>query len=154
MCILLIFLLIAAAGYFKPIQIGDLINSYTDGVLPDRIICHVYISGLSYKELEVTGGDSIKQMVALLENMKVKRLLNAPDSWRPESKNTYRLYFRNGSNEIQTINILNGRYIDINNNIYKITGKPDISKLYEIIILDQPKGEMDDFYYDLIDKDK
>jgi len=153
--IIIIFLLIVITSYFRPIQVNSLIEPYNKEILPDKIHCDIFFSTHSGKELEVTGKDSIKQIVTLLKDIKVRRLLYEPNSWRPKFKSTYRFDFYSANNEKQTIQILSSQYIRINHTtMYKIIGKPDISKLYEIIILDQPNETLDEFYYNMIDKDE
>ncbi|WP_143092058.1 hypothetical protein [Tindallia magadiensis] len=162
LCIIATSVLVIIAGYYKSIQVGDLIGSYTDQILtntdetlPDRINSHIYFSAYSEKELEVTSEKSIKEIVSLLSDMEVRRLLNPPDSWgyRPQLKSTYRLNLYYESDKTQTINILNSKYIRINHNTYKIIGYPDLAYIYEIIISAQPKGTLDEFYYEIIDMD-
>ena len=153
--IIIIFLLITISSYFRPIQLNVLIEPYNKEILPNKIHCDIFFSTASGKELEVTGQESIDQIVTLLNDIKVRRLLNEPISWRPKFKSTYSFSFLSANNEKQTIQILSSQYIRINNTtMYKIIGKPDISKLYELILLDQPNETLDKFYYDMIDKDE
>ena len=49
---------------------------------------------------------------------------------------------------------LNSKYIQINHRQYEIIGTPNLSNIYDIIILDQAKGTLDEFYYDLIENKK
>mgnify|MGYP000856622500 CR=1 FL=1 len=146
--ILVLFFLVFIISYFKPMEVKDIMEPYTGEMMPDKIGSSIYFSPHSSKELEVTGKESIDQIVTLLESMKVRKLVRSPNEWSPEFKNTYLFIFDIENKENLTINILNSKYIKINQNTYKIIEKPDLSKLYEIIILDQPKDTLDNFYYE------
>ncbi|WP_179237849.1 hypothetical protein [Sedimentibacter hydroxybenzoicus] len=39
----------------------------------------------------------------------------------------------------------------VNDATYKILNNPDLSSIYNSIIVSQPKGSIDKFYYDLIE---
>lgn len=151
LCIIVILLLLITIVYYRPMQVTDLIAPYNSEVLPDRINSYIYFTSLSEKELTVNGKESIKEIVMLLENMKVRKKLTSPNPYIPKLKNSYRLEFYRGNDVKQRINILNSRYIEINHKVYTIIGKPNLSGLYKMIILDQPEGLLDDFYYDVID---
>lgn len=146
-----ILLLLIVVVYYRPIQVADLIAPYNDGVMPDKIDSYIYFTPLSGKELSVTKTESIQEIITLLENMKVSKKLTFPNPYEPKFKNTYDLVFYCGGNEKQSINILNSKYIEINHKPYIIIGKPNISSIYKTIILDQPEGLLDEFYYDVID---
>lgn len=118
--------------------------------MPEKINSSIYFSYASEKELEVIGKESIKKIVMILSDMKVRKELTFTKTYSPKLKNTYRLELYCGNNEIQRINILNSKYIQINQKNYKVIGKSNLSKIYEIIILDQPEGTLDQFYYDVI----
>ncbi|MCC5910395.1 MAG: hypothetical protein JJT76_08170 [Clostridiaceae bacterium] len=145
-------LLVVLIAYSRPIQVNELIYPYTNKIFPDKISSYTYFPS-SDKELEITGQESIKEMVTLLGNMEVRRTFNSLNSWTPKLKNTYKLVFYGEDNKILRIDILNDKYIKINHHSYKIIGTPDIERIYEIIILDQHKGILDEFYYELIEKD-
>ena len=145
-------LLVITVSYYKAIPVNDLIQPYTSEVLPEKINSFIFFSYGSPKELNVTGEKSIKEIVMLLGNMKVRRKLSFPNPYRPKIKNTYLLIFSGGNNKIQSINILNSKYIEINHKPYKIIGTPNLSSIYASIILDQPIGALDEFYYNLIDQ--
>lgn len=148
---IVILLLLIIIVYYRPMQVTDLIEPYNSEFLPDKINAYIYFTSLSEKELTVTGTESIKEIVILLENMKVIKKLTSPYPYIPKLKNTYRLEFYCGNNVKQRINILNSNYIEINRKIFKIIGKQNISSIYKTIILDQPEGLLDEFYYDVID---
>lgn len=151
LCIIVILLLLITIVYYKPMQVTDLIEPYNSEILPDKINSYIYFSSLSEKELTVNGTESIKEIVMLLENMKVRKKLTSPSSYIPKLKNTYRLVLNCGNNVKQRINILNSKYIEIDCKVYTIIGKPYLSDIYKITILDQPEGLIDEFYYDVID---
>lgn len=149
--VLVLFLVVFLISYFNPMEVKDIMKSYTGEMMPNKISSSIYFSPHSSKELEVTGKESIEQIVTLLEGMKVRKLLKSPNEWSLEFKNTYLFFFDIENKENLTINILNSKYIKINQNTYKIINKPDLSKLYEIIILDQPKDTLNNFYYEQIE---
>ena len=149
-CIMVLLLLVITVIYNKPIQVKDLIRPYTSEVLPKKINSFIFFSSYSQKELNVTGEESMKEIVMLLGDMKVRRKLSFPNPYRPKIKNTYQLIFLDENNKYQSINILNSKYIEINHKPYKIIGTPNLSSIYASIILDQPIGEIDEFYYNLM----
>lgn len=152
LCIIAILLLLITIVYYRPMQVTDLIAPYNSEVLPDRINSYIYFTSLSEKELTVNGKESIKEIVMLLENIKLRKKLTFPNPYIPKLKSTYRLEFYRGRNDVkQRINILNSKYIEINHKVYTIIGKPNLSGIYKMIILYQPEGLLDDFYYDVID---
>jgi hypothetical protein len=150
LCIPVLLLLFIAINYYKPIKVNDLIAPYSSEILPEKIHSFIFFSSQSLKELKVTGKESIKKIVGLIGNMKVRKKLISPNPYTPKIKDTYYFVFYGENKKIQSINILNNKYIEINNKPYSIIGTPNISSIYEIIILDQPKGSLDKFYYDLI----
>ena len=152
--VIVLLLLVIIVSYNKPIQVKDLIQPYTNEVLPKKINSSIFFSSYSQKELNVTGEESIKEIVMLLGDMKVRRKLNSPNPYRPQIKNTYNLIFLDENNKYQSINILNSKYIEINHKPYKIIGTPNIPSIYTSIILDQPIGDLDEFYYNLIHQDE
>lgn len=154
LCVAIISFLAIIINYFKPIQINELIAPYTDESLPNEINSSIFFSAYSRKELNINGEESIKEILRLIENIKVRQLLSPPSSWRPKFKSTYRFYFRDSNNRVQIIDILSDKYIRINENAYKIVGKPDLARIYDVIILEQPEGLLDEFYYNLIDMDE
>lgn len=145
-----IIIILITLVYYKPIKVYDIITPYTTDTLPTKINAAIYFSAPSFKELEVTGEESIKELVKILESIELRKLLFHSDtfSYTPKLKETYRLELY-GAN-IQSINILNSKYLEIDHDRYRIVGKSDISNIYDIIILDHPEGELDDFYYKLI----
>jgi len=147
---IVLLLLIIILSNFKPIQVSELIVPYTNEGLPKKISSSIYFSYASEKELEVTGEKSIKKIVTLVENMKVRKKITLSDTYTPKLKSTYHLSFYGPNDEIQSIYILNNKCIIINHKTYKIVGTPNLSSIYDIIILDQPEGSLDEFYYDLI----
>lgn len=146
-----IILLLIIVVYYRPIQVSDLISPYNSEILPDKIDSYIYFTPLSGKELSVTKTESIREIITLLNNMKVSKKLIFPNPYHPEFKSTYNLLLYRGSNKKQSINILNSTYIEINHKPYMIIGKPNLSSIYKTIILDQPEGLLDEFYYDIID---
>ena len=146
-----IIILLITFIYYKPIRVYDLITPYyTTDTLPTKVNAAIYFSAAPFKELEVIGEESIKEIVKILGSIELRKQLFQSDtfSYTPKLKETYRLKLH-GAN-IQSINILNSKFIEINHERYRIVGKSDISSIYDIVILDQPEGELDEFYYDLI----
>ncbi len=140
-----------AIFYYRPIGVNNLIQPLNSKNLPLKIETAIYFSALSDKELDVTNKESIEQIITLIESIKVRRNITTPQSYSPKFKETYRLVFNGKNSNNQYITILNGKYIDINHKQYEIIGTTNLSKLYDIIILDQAKGTLDEFYYNLID---
>lgn len=138
--------------YYRQIKVDKLINPYTSKNLPDKIDTYIYFSVHSTKELKVTGQESIKEIVALLTNMKVQKQFIAPKSYSPKLKETYQLVLCDNNDEKNHIYICiyNSKYIKINNKIYKIIDAGNLSGIYNSVVMDQQEGSLDEFYYDLI----
>ncbi|MBP1926751.1 hypothetical protein J2Z76_002621 [Sedimentibacter acidaminivorans] len=73
LCIIAILLLLITVVYYRSMQVTDLIAPYNSEVLPDKINSYIYFTSLSEKELTVNGKESAKEIVMLLENMKVRK---------------------------------------------------------------------------------
>lgn len=146
--ILLIIMLIMF--YFRPVDINNLIQPFSSKNSPRKIETAIFFSTQSEKELDVTNEESIREMITLIENMRIKRNLITPQTYSPLLKETYRLVLYGEDSRIY-INILNSKYIQINHKMYKIIGTPNLSRIYDIIILAQAEGTLDRFYYNLIE---
>ena len=97
--LVVVLLLLIIIVYYRPIQVADLIEPYNDEILPDKIDSYIFFTSLSGKELSVTGTESIKEIITLLNNMKVSKKLIFPNPYYPEFKNTYDLLLYRGSNK-------------------------------------------------------
>ncbi|MDF2882024.1 MAG: hypothetical protein K0R54_2581 [Clostridiaceae bacterium] len=150
MHIVIILIIILAIFYYRPIGVNNLIQPLSSKNLPLKIETAIFFSTQSGKELDVTNMESIEQIITLIESIKVRRNIITPQSYSPQFKETYRLVFNGKKNNNQYINILNSKYIQINHKQYEIIGTSNLSKLYDLIILDQAEGTLDKFYYDLI----
>lgn len=151
MLIIIILIILLAIFYYKPIGVNSLIQPLSSKNLPLKIETVIFFSALSDKELDVTNKESIEQIITLIESIKVRRNIITPQSFKPQLKETYRLVFNGKNSNNQYIDIFNSKYIQINHKQYEIIGTTNLSKLYDIIILDQAKGTLDEFYYNLID---
>lgn len=137
--------------YFRPIEVSDLIHPLSSKDLPLKVESAIFFSAGSKKELDVTTEESLEELVELMENIKVMKKITTLESYRPQFKETYWLTFYGEDNKYHYIDILNSKYIRINNRYYKIIGNPDLSRVYDIIILDQAEETLDEFYYDLLE---
>lgn len=149
--IIIILIILLAMFYCRPIGVSNLIQPLSSKNLPWKIESAIFFSAHSKKELGVTNEESLEELITVIENIKVRKNIITPQSYSPQLKETYRLSFYGDDNKYHYINILNSKYIQINDRHYKIIGTPNLSKLYDIIILDQAEGTLDKFYYDLID---
>lgn len=137
--------------YSRPIKVGNLIKPLSSSNLPMKIESTIFFSVAPGKELDVSNKKSIEELTSLVENIKVRKNIIAPQSYKPLLKETYKLTLYGKDNTYCYINILDSKYIQVNNTIYRMLGDPNLSKVYDIIILDQAEGSLDEFYYDLID---
>lgn len=149
--VIITILIIILAIFFRPIGISKLIQPFSSKNLPWEIESAIFFSSYSEKKLDVTNEEYKEELITLIENIKVRRNIITPQSYRPQLKETYRLSFYGEHNEYQYISIWNSKYMQINHRHYKIIGTPNLSRVYDITILDQAKGTLDKFYYDLID---
>ena len=150
--IVIIPIIILTIFYYRPIEVSDLIDPLSSKNLPLKVETAIFFSSHSKKELEVSNEDSLEELIELMENIKVMKKVKAPESYSPLIKETYWFTLYREDNKYHYIDILNSKYIRINNRYYAILGNPDLSKIYNIIILDQDEGKLDEFYYDLIEK--
>jgi hypothetical protein len=148
--IIFLLLLLAGLSYFKPLQATELLAAKE--TLPQTINTSIFFSAHEQKELAVTGEKAKQEIMDFIDNIKVRRSLGSPDSYQPKFKSTYMLTLVTDSNEVEIINILNNDYLELNHKTYRIVGTPDLSSLYSLIMLDQPAGSLNQYYYDLIDK--
>ncbi|HCX62243.1 hypothetical protein [Sedimentibacter sp.] len=152
-CGLFFLLLIVSISYNTVIKVEDIIKPYSVEKLPDEIKTYIFFSIHSSKELNVDGYESKKEIIDLLSSIKVKKVLISPQAYSPKLKETYHIFLYNYENEIKTlyVNILDKKYIRVNDITYKMLNNPDLSSIYNSIIMAQPKGLIDKFYYDLIE---
>lgn len=137
--------------YCRPIEVSNLIHPLSSKNLPLKVESAIFFSAHSKKELDVTTDEFLEELFELMENIKVMKKITTLESYRPQFKETYWLTFYGEDNKYHYIDILNSKYIRINNRYYKIIGTPDLSRVYDIIILDQAEETLDEFYYDLIE---
>lgn len=149
--IVIILIIILPILYLRPVNINNLIQPFNSKNLPGKIETVIFFSTQSEKTLDITNEESIREMITLIENMRISRNLITPQVYSPQLKETYRLVLYGEDNRNQYINILNSKYIQINHKLYEIKGTPNLTKIYDIIILDQAEGTLDRFYYDLIE---
>jgi len=149
--VIIILIIILTMLYFRSLDINDLIQPSISKNLPRKIETVIFFSTQSEKKLDLTNEESIKEMITLIENMKIKKNLLSPQAYSPKLKETYRLILYGEDNKYQYINILNSKYIQINHKLYEIIDTPNLARIYDIIILDQAEGTLDRFYYDLIE---
>ncbi len=137
----------------KTTTVSEIIKPYSTVNLPEEMKTSIYISYFSSKELNVTNYESKKEIINFLSSIKVKKpLVTPPKIYNPKLKETYHIFMNNYEEEgFVYIYILNKKYIRINDNTFKISNNPDLLNLYNIIINDQPKGSIDEFYYNLIE---
>ena len=149
--VIIILIIILTMLYFRPLDINDLIQPSISKNLPKKIETVIFFSAQSEKKLDLTNEESIKEMITLIGNMKIKKNLLNPQADSPKLKETYRLILFGEDNKYQYINILNSKYIQINHKLYEIIDTPNLARIYDIIILAQAEGTLDRFYYDLIE---
>lgn len=158
--LIIIALIAVSTNYYSTkeiIKVSDLINFYNSETMPEKIDTSIFFTPHSDKEFTVTNEDSIKEIVDIVRNIKIKiKTKSIPArSYLPKLKDTYHLNFYSKSDEVEYIHILDENYISINDKTYKMAESADIFKIYNIIILDQPKDiESYEFYYDLIKTDE
>lgn len=149
--VIILLIIILTMFYFKPLDINNLIQPFSSENLPKKIETAIFFSTQSEKVLDVTNEESIREMITLIENMRIKKNLISPQTYSPQLKETYRLVLYGEDNRNQYISILNSKYIQINHRLYEIIGTTNLTRIYDIIILDQAEGTLDKFYYDLIE---
>jgi len=149
--IIIIPIILLIIFYFRPIEISNLIHPLSSRNLPLKVESAIFFSAHSNKELDVTTEESLEELIELMENIKVMKKITTLESYTPRFKETYWFTFYGEDNKYHYIDILNSKYIRINNRYYRIVGTTDLSRVYDIIILDQAKETLDEFYYDLIE---
>lgn len=149
--VIILLIIILTMFYFKSVNINNLIQPFSSKNLPRKIETVIFFSTQSEKVLDVTNEESKREMITLIENIRIKKNLITPQTYNPQLKETYRLVLYGEDNRNQYINILNSKYIQINHRLYEINGTTNLTRIYDIIILDQAEGTLDRFYYDLIE---
>ena len=152
-CMIIVLIILSSLFYSRPIEAISLIYPLTSENLPSKVESTIFFSAHSKKELDVISQESLEKLMTLMENIKVWKKITSLKSYVPQFKETYRMTFYGEDNNYHYINILNGKYTQIDNISYRIIGNPDLSSFYNIIILDQTEGSLDSFYYDLIGKE-
>lgn len=137
--------------YCRPIKVSNLIHPMSSKNLPLKVESAIFFSAHSKKELDVNTEECLEELTELMGDIKVIKKITTLKSYRPQFKETYGLIFYGEDNKYHYIDILNSEYIRINNRYYKIVGTPDLSRVYDIIILDQAEETLDKFYYNFIE---
>ncbi len=151
--IALLAVLVIGFLYFRPLKVNYMIEPYSSGQSPIKLDTSIFFSALSDKDLSVKGEASIKELMSIIENIKIRKLLTVPGRYSPSFKSTYQLWLYYPNNTVLSIHIINHDYIEIGRKVYKITEAEQLSKIYDLIILDQDKGTIDKFYYDFVSED-
>ncbi len=119
--------------YFKSTQVSNIIEVYNNDNIPNKIIAYVY-APFSTKQYEVNKHETIREIINILTNIKVRNKLIVIKDYVPEFKNTYNLILYDFSNEVQNIYIYNRKYLKINNKYYYMVDVPDLSSMYDLIV--------------------
>lgn len=119
--------------YFKSTQISNIIEVYNNDNIPNKIIAYVYVP-FSTKQYEVNKHETIREIINIITNIKVRNKLIVIRDYVPEFKNTYNLILYDLNNEAQTIYIYNKKYLKINDKYYYIVDVPDLSSMYDLIV--------------------
>ena len=149
--IIIILIILLSIVYCQTSEISNLIDPLTSKNLALKVESAIFFSAHSKKELDLTTGESLEELIELIGNIKVMKKIRTLESYTPQFKETYWFTFYGEGNKYHSIDILNSKYMRINNRYYKIIGSPDLSRIYDIIILGQGEGTLDDFYYDLLE---
>lgn len=148
---ILLLLIVFAVYYFYPMSISEIAKPYTGVFTPYKIDAHVYFPHLlSTKEFEVNDEKLVYELFIFLENIKVRRIITNPTSYSPKLMNTYKLSIHSKEGKYLWLFIMNKNYIQINRETYKILGKVDLSRIYELVLLDQDKDSIDEYYFNLL----
>jgi uncharacterized membrane protein len=80
--ILILLIVIVTILYLRPIDINSLIQPFSNESLPTKMEIAIFFSSHSVKELDITNDVSIGELIALIENMTVKRNISIFSVWR------------------------------------------------------------------------
>ncbi|QZY57061.1 hypothetical protein [Crassaminicella profunda] len=148
----LLLLIVFTIYYFYPMSISEITESYTGFFTPDEIKVSVHFSYLSRKDFKMNDEKLIDELFVLLESIKVRRVLVNPTCYSPKLMNTYWIMIHSMEGKYLWLYIKDKNYISINGETYKILGKVDLRRIYELVLLDQDKDSINEFYFNLIEQ--
>ena len=149
--IILLLLIVITVLYFYPMSMRKIMQSNEELFVPQSIKADVYFPHLlSTKEFYVNDDNLVSELYQLVGDIKVRRIIIKPDSYIPKLMNTYWLSIQSKEEKILRIFITNENYIQINDKTYKIVGKVDLRRIYELVLLDQDKDSLDEYYFNIL----
>jgi hypothetical protein len=99
--------------------------------------------------------DNNENIIKIIENMKVKPILQASANLDSEFYNNYLIKINTKNditNAIVIIRILDDSNIAINNDTYRIVDSNDLKHIFTYTILSQENTEINKYYYDLVNE--
>lgn len=151
-CTILLLLIAFAVYYFYPMTFSQIIKSYVGVFTPNEIDASVYFSALSSKDFKMKDNNLINELFMFLENIKVRKIIMNPSFYSPKLMNTYMLTIHSQEGKYLWIYIMDDKYIRIEGEVYRIVDEVDLSKIYELILLDQDEDSINEFYFNLLEE--
>lgn len=138
--------------YYYPFSISKITVPYTGNFTPDTVDVMVNFSPSLRKDFEVNNANLAKELYLYLENLKIRRVMIPPNSYKLETIGSYFINLQSKEGKYLAITIFNTDYISINGRTYKSFNKIDLKKIYKIVLLDQDKEEIDEYYLNIIEQ--
>ena len=132
--------------YYKPFPISEITVPYTGDFTPDTVDVMVTFSPSLRKDFEMNNVNLVNELNLYLENLKIRRVMIPPNSYKLETIGSYFISLHSKKGKHLAITILNTDYISINGRIYKSYNKIDLKKIYKLVLMDQDKEDIDEYY--------
>lgn len=150
--VFIVLCIILLTCYYYPFTISEITVPYTGTFTPETVDVHVTFSPFLSKDFEMKDVKLVNELYSYLENSKVQRVMIPPDSYILENIGKYFITLHSKEGKHLTITILNTHYISINGRTYKSFNKIDLKKIYKLILLDQDKEDIDEYYFNIIEQ--
>ncbi|SKC65974.1 hypothetical protein [Maledivibacter halophilus] len=152
--IFIVLIIILLITYYYPFPISKIIASYTGIFTPETVDLKVNFSSFLSKDFKMDDTNLVNELYSYIENLKVRRVMIPPNSYYIQTPGWYLIRIQSKEGKYLIIVIYNSDYISINGKTYKLTDKMDLKKIYKLILLDQDKEDIDEYYFNIIEEFK
>lgn len=149
--VFIVLVIILLTCYYYPFHISEITVPYTGTFTPETVDVKVTFSPYLSKDFEMNNVNLVNELYLYLENLKVRRVVIPQNSYTPETMGWYFIRLHSKEGKHLAITILNRHYISINMRTYKCFNKIDLKKIYKLILLNQDKEDIDEYYFNIIE---
>ncbi len=129
----IIFLSVSIKWYFTPVPLYDIISKQIEIAAIKNINVNIYTSVHLIKPYEINERTTIDDLTNVFNNVKVRRTIFPPDTFKPLLYDTYYIVLSNKEKAVG-VNFLDKNYLTLNKYTYKIVNKPELKQFYDIAI--------------------